>query len=67
MLNGGFGEYVTRTCLDHGWNVPVQCFGVTDTYIQHGDHEHLIADAGLDSETLAEAIRKSVKGEGIGG
>ncbi len=67
MLNGGFGEYVTRTCLDHGWNVPAQCFGVADTYIQHGDHEHLMADAGLDSETLAEAIRKAVKGEGIGG
>ncbi len=63
MINGGFGEYVTRVCKDRGWTVPVRCFGVGDTYIQHGDHEHLMRDAGLDAETVADAILRAVKGE----
>ena len=63
MISGGFGEYVTRVCLDHGWNVPVRCFGVSETFIQHGDHEHLMKDAGLDAQTLAEKILNAVKGE----
>lgn len=67
MINGGFGEYVTRTCIDRGWTVPVCCFGVADIFIQHGDHENLIRDAGLDAETLAEHIRTFMKGEGTVG
>lgn len=63
MLNGGFGEYVTRTCLDHGWTVPVHCFAVSDTFIQHGDHEHLMKDAGLDAQTMSEKILSVLKGE----
>ena len=62
MLNGGFGEYVTRECMDNGWNTPVECFGVNDMFIQHGDHEHLMKDAGLDSETIAEKVRLNMKG-----
>lgn len=62
MVNGGFGEYVSRVCQDRGWTVPVRCFGVRDVYIQHGDHEHLMKDAGLDTETLAEQIRTALKG-----
>ena len=62
MINGGFGEYVTRCCLDHGWAVPLRCFGVEDIFIQHGDHEHLMKDAGLDAETMAERILTDMKG-----
>ena len=62
MVCGGFGEAVTRLCLDNGWNVPVRCFGVQDVFIQHGDHEHLLRDAGLDAVSVAEAIFRSVKG-----
>ncbi|MBR2661209.1 MAG: 1-deoxy-D-xylulose-5-phosphate synthase [Clostridia bacterium] len=64
MLNGGFGAYVSQTCLSRGWTVPVRCFGVEDTFIQHGDHEHLMQDAGLSAEQIAEKIAADVKGEG---
>ena len=64
MLAGGFGEYVTRFCLDRGYTVPVHCFAVEDGFVQHGDHERLMADAGLDAESMAEKIRETVKGEG---
>ena len=64
MLAGGFGEYVTRFCLDRGYTVPVHCFAVEDGFVQHGDHERLMTDAGLDAESMAEKIRVAVKGEG---
>ena len=63
MQNGGFGEFVTRTCLDHGYTVPVFCFSVKDKYIQHGDHERLLKEAGLDTAAIAKKIQGSMKGE----
>ena len=63
MLNGGFGEYVSRTCLDRGWTVPLRCFGVEDKFIQHGDHENLMKDAGLDARTISEQIISDLKGD----
>ena len=67
MLAGGFGEYVSRYCLDMGYNVPAFCYAVRDCYIQHGDHERLIRDAKLDAESLAEDIYRKMKGENAGG
>ena len=63
MQTGGFGEFVTRTCLDHGYTVPVFCFSVKDEYIQHGDHERLMKEAGLDTTAIAETIKGKMKGE----
>lgn len=63
MTNGGFGEYIAGVCRENGWNIPLHCFGVNDMFIQHGDHEHLMKDAGLDAESLTERILISLKGE----
>ncbi len=68
MLTGGFGEYVTRICLDRSCPVPVHCFGVGDEFIQHGAHELLMNSAGLDADRIADTIYNAVKGAtGIGG
>ena len=63
MLTGGFGAYVTRFCLDHGYTVPAECFGVKEGFVQHGNHDMLMAEAGLDPETIAGSICRTVKGE----
>ena len=63
MITGGFGEYVSRFCLDNGYTVPMVCFGVRDCFIQHGEHERLMADAGLDAAGMAETIERAVKGD----
>ena len=63
MLSGGFGAYVSQACRMNGWTEPAYCFGVPDTYIQHGDHEHLMKDAGLDADHIAEKVFSAVKGE----
>ena len=63
MLAGGFGEYVSRFCLDHSITAPAVCFGVKDVFLSHGDHEHLMEDAGLGTETIADRIRNVLKGD----
>ena len=63
METGGFGEYISRFCLDHGYNIPSLCFAVKDRFIQHGDHDRLMRDAGLDAESVAAAVCIQVKGE----
>ena len=63
MLTGGFGEYITRYCMDRGYTPPVYCFGIGDRFIQHGDHERLMYDAGLNNNDMAEIIIQTVEGE----
>ena len=36
-------------------------FGIEDRFIQHGDHERLMADAGLQADQIAEAILPDLK------
>lgn len=61
MLTGGFGMYVTEYCIEHHITAPVRCFGIEDRFIQHGDHERLMADAGLQADQIAEAILPDLK------
>ena len=62
MLTGGFGEYITSYCLAHKCVLPARCFGVMDGFIQHGDHERLMKEAGLDAATIASEIISILKG-----
>ena len=64
MVTGGFGEYITRICREHGYTVPRICFGVDDIYIQHGNHDLLMKDAGLDTVSVSARIR-CVLGGGV--
>lgn len=63
MNTGGFGEYLTRYCLDRGIPIPIRCFGVPEVYVQHGNHDRLMEETGLASEQMAEEICKALKGE----
>ena len=63
MITGGFGLYLTEYCLEHQLPVPKKCFGVGDDFIQHGNHELLIRDAGLDAEKISEEINQIMKEE----
>ena len=63
MIAGGFGEYVSGYCAEHGCPVPAHCFGVRDEFIQHGSHDRLMSEAGLDAGTMAAQILGILKGE----
>ena len=63
MVTGGFGLYVTEYCMNHQLPAPRKCFGVGDEFIQHGSHELLMKDAGLDAGQIAEEIGRIMKEE----
>ena len=65
MVTGGFGMFVTEYMAGNGLTPPKHCFGVEDRFLQHGTHERLMEDAGLDAKTIASKILSVLK-EGRG-
>ncbi len=61
MRTGGFGEYVSGICRRNGWPEPDECIGVEDRYIQHGNHDRLMEDAGLGASQIAERVILTVR------
>ena len=61
MMTGGFGEYVSRYCLDRGYTVPDRCYAVNDCYIPHGDHERLMKEAGLNMAITSFIVIRSFR------
>ena len=56
MLTGGFGSAVQSLCADEGWTPPVGCFGVQDTFVQHGRRDQLLKYIGLEPVQMAARI-----------
>ena len=63
VLQGGFGSAVLEAAEELGVHADMIRIGVGDRYIQHGDHKHLLAEVGLDDESIACRIRKTWKKE----
>lgn len=63
MITGGFGLYLTEYCMKHQLPLPKKCFGVEDEFIQHGNHELLMKDAGLSAEQITASISQILKEE----
>ncbi len=63
MVTGGFGMYVTEYMTENGLTLPAHCFGVEDRFLQHGAHERLMEDAGLNAESIARKILSVTKEE----
>ncbi|MBR6164744.1 MAG: 1-deoxy-D-xylulose-5-phosphate synthase [Clostridia bacterium] len=61
MMTGGFGEYVTEWCRKTGITAPTACIGIGDIFLQHGSHDLLMKDAGLDADQIAERIRNIIR------
>ena len=66
MATGGFGEYVAEKCREFGIPQPVECIGIPDRFIAHGNHNRLLEDAGLSPMQIAERIKRTVGGKNIG-
>ena len=63
VLQGGFGSAVLEAAEEVRAHPEITRMGVEDRYIQHGDHKHLLAEVGLDDESIACRIRKTLKKE----
>ncbi len=58
VVNGGAGSGVLESLHAKGFAVPVLQLGLPDAFVEHGDHQALLTDCGLDREGLARAIRE---------
>jgi 1-deoxy-D-xylulose-5-phosphate synthase len=56
-LMGGAGSAVLESLQTLGFSRSTLCLGLPDTFIEHGIHETMLADCGLDSNGILEAIK----------
>ncbi len=55
-LLGGAGSAVLEAAHQLNLNNPVLCLGLPDRFIEHGTHEAMLADCGLDSAGIIRAV-----------
>jgi 1-deoxy-D-xylulose-5-phosphate synthase len=58
VVAGGAGSAVIEALAEDAIATPVLTLGLPDAFIQHGDPQQLIADAGLDAAGIARAVRE---------
>jgi 1-deoxy-D-xylulose-5-phosphate synthase len=57
-LIGGFGSAVLETACEQGWDTRImRTLGIPDRFIEHGDRNELLADAGIDPAGIAKTCR----------
>jgi 1-deoxy-D-xylulose-5-phosphate synthase len=59
-LMGGAGAAVLEAMQMLNLNNPTLCLGLPDTFIEHGVHEAMLADCGLDSAGIIKSIQQKL-------
>jgi len=59
-IMGGAGAAVMEAMQDMNIHTPVLCLGLPDTFIEHGVHETMLAECGLNATGIAAAIEKKL-------
>lgn len=62
VVEGGFGSSLLEYNALHGGRLTILPIGVENRFIPHGDHASLLAETGLDEESLYRRIRDTLKG-----
>lgn len=57
-LSGGAGNAVSACLATHGYHADLLHLGLPDRFMEHATREELLAEAGLDSEGIRQAILK---------
>jgi 1-deoxy-D-xylulose-5-phosphate synthase len=66
-LNGGFGSAVLEAANAAGLDTRrIQCLGIPDRFIEHGERGELLADLGLDAVGLLMAARAMAEKTPVG-
>lgn len=58
VVKGGAGSAVMEALQEMGIRIDVLCLGLPDRFIEHGVHETMLADCGLNSEGMIAFIEK---------
>ncbi len=59
-IAGGAGSAVTEYLNQQNRWMPVLQLGLPDVFIDHGKHDQLLSDIGLDAEGIAASIRQRI-------
>lgn len=59
-IMGGAGAAVMEAMQDMNIHTSVLCLGLPDTFIEHGVHETMLAECGLNATGIAAAIEKKL-------
>lgn len=60
-LMGGAGAAVLEALQSLNINMPTLCLGLPDQFIEHGVHETMLANCGLNAEGITKAINAKLK------
>ncbi|MDP3608830.1 MAG: 1-deoxy-D-xylulose-5-phosphate synthase [Methylophilus sp.] len=55
---GGAGAAVMETLQSMSITCPIICLGLPDVFIEHGVHETMLAECGLNAVAITEAVKK---------
>lgn len=53
VINGGFGEHITRFYQENGRPIEVLNIAIPDEYVEHGNVDILRREVGIDQDTIA--------------
>jgi 1-deoxy-D-xylulose-5-phosphate synthase len=59
-IMGGAGAAVMEALQTMNIDKPILCLGLPDTFIEHGIHETMLAECGLDVDGIVAAIEKKL-------
>jgi 1-deoxy-D-xylulose-5-phosphate synthase len=59
-LMGGAGSAVMETMQTLNLSTPTLCLGLPDTFMEHGIHETMLAQCGLDSDGITNSIKNKL-------
>jgi len=57
---GGFGDAVARLLRDNDVDTPVRCFGLQQSFLEHGERGQVLDAQGLTPQHLARQITEIV-------
>ena len=60
-LMGGAGAAVLEVMQTLNLTNPTLCLGLPDTFIEHGVHETMLAECGLDSAGIVKVVQQKLK------
>lgn len=62
VLSGGYGEKVRQILDQHNRQIKLVQVAIPDEYVEHGNVELLQKEIGIDAESIAEQIKREMKG-----
>ncbi len=60
-VKGGAGSAINEFLLASNYQIPVLNLGLPDNFLEHGKVPEMLASIGLDSDSIADSIRKKLR------